>query len=64
MLFRSMRFGRGIDREIADRFVELYVNRLTVDAGAAGLDAVHRLLGEASERGLVPPVTEIAFVRG
>ncbi len=60
----AMRFGRGIDREIADRFVELYVNRLTIDAGAAGLDAVHRLLGEASERGLVPPVTEIAFVRG
>ena len=60
----AMRFGRGIERDVADRFVELYVNRLTVDAGDAGLDAVHRLLGDAAKRGLVPATGDIAFVRG
>ena len=60
----AMRFGRGIDRKVADRFVELYVNRLTVDAGPAGLEAVQRLFREASDRGLVPAAADVVFIRG
>ena len=60
----AMRFGRGIPAEVADRFVELYVNRLTIDAGDAGLAAIERLLGEAAEAGLLPPVGAVAFLRG
>jgi 1,4-dihydroxy-6-naphthoate synthase len=37
-------FGRGIDRETADRFVEMYVNELTCDYGETGRRAVDELL--------------------
>ena len=45
-------FGRGIDAETADRFVDLYVNDLTLDMGERGRAAVARLLGREPE--LVP----------
>jgi len=38
------RFGRGIDRATADRFVEMYVNELTCDYGEVGRRAVDELL--------------------
>ncbi len=38
------RFGRGIDRETADRFVAMYVNELTCDYGEVGRRAVDELL--------------------
>jgi 1,4-dihydroxy-6-naphthoate synthase len=60
----AMGFGRGIPRETADRFIELYVNQLTVDAGDRGLNAVNRLLGTAADAGLVPAVERIDFIRG
>ena len=37
-------FGRGIDRETADRFVAMYVNELTCDYGEIGRRAVDELL--------------------
>ena len=37
-------FGRGIDRETADRFVAMYVNELTCDYGEVGRRAVDELL--------------------
>lgn len=60
----AMRFGRGIPADVADRFVELYVNRLTIDAGEAGREAIRRLLTEAAEAGLLPQIGEIDFLRG
>jgi 1,4-dihydroxy-6-naphthoate synthase len=42
-------FGRGIDAETADEFVELYVNGLTLDMGDRGREAVARLLGHVPE---------------
>jgi 1,4-dihydroxy-6-naphthoate synthase len=45
----AMGFGRGIDRETADRFVSMYVNDLTLDMGERGAAAVARLLGREPE---------------
>ena len=48
-------FGRGIDRETADRFVAMYVNDLTCDFGETGRAAVDELLrrsGSGRHRGL------------
>ena len=42
-------FGRGIDAETADEFVDLYVNDLTLDMGDRGRRAVARLLGHEPE---------------
>ena len=41
------RFGRGIDRETADRFVAMYVNEFTCDYGDVGRRAVEELLRRA-----------------
>jgi 5,8-dihydroxy-2-naphthoate synthase len=41
------RFGRGIDRETADRFVAMYVNELTTDYGDRGRRAVDELFRRA-----------------
>jgi 1,4-dihydroxy-6-naphthoate synthase len=45
----AMGFGRGIDRDTADRFVAMYVNDLTLDMGPRGREAVARLLGRDPE---------------
>ena len=42
-------FGRGIDRETADRFVAMYVNELTCDYGELGRQAVDELLRRSGE---------------
>jgi 5,8-dihydroxy-2-naphthoate synthase len=59
----AMQYGRGLDRDKTDRFVGMYVNDLTLDYGDRGRMAVHRLLGEASEKGLIPPV-DVVFAPG
>jgi 1,4-dihydroxy-6-naphthoate synthase len=41
------RFGRGIDRETADRFVAMYVNEYSVDLGEVGRRAVDELLARS-----------------
>jgi 1,4-dihydroxy-6-naphthoate synthase len=41
------RFGRGIDRETADRFVAMYVNELTTDYGERGRRAAEELFRRA-----------------
>jgi 1,4-dihydroxy-6-naphthoate synthase len=41
----------------------MYVNDLTLDYGERGREAVYRLLGEAADKGLVPPV-DVVFAPG
>ena len=55
----AMQYGRGLDRSSTDTFVGMYVNDLTLDYGERGRTAVLRLLGEAAERGLIPPVNVV-----
>ena len=58
----ALRFGRGIERDVAEQFVSMYVNKRTLDYGADGREAVRRFLGEASRYGLVPGVEMVDFV--
>jgi 1,4-dihydroxy-6-naphthoate synthase len=50
----ALQFGRGLNREKADRFVGMYVNDLTLEYGERGRTAVQRLLDEAFDRGILP----------
>ena len=52
----AMSFARGLDRDLADRFVGMYVNDWTRELGPRGREAVARFLGEGADRGLVPRV--------
>jgi 1,4-dihydroxy-6-naphthoate synthase len=53
----AMGFARGLPRAQADKFVGMYVNDWTRDAGPKGKEAVRLFLAEAAALGLVPPVT-------
>ena len=48
----AMKYGRGLDRTKADRFVGMYVNELTLDYGDRGRKAVQLLMDEAYEKRL------------
>lgn len=54
----ALKFGRGLDRKKADRFVGMYVNELTLEYGERGRRAVQTLLDEAFGKGILrAPVT-------
>lgn len=58
----SMAQARGMDTPLADRFIGMYVNELTLDYGEEGREAVSRFLGEAADAGLIPAKPMIEFV--
>ena len=58
----ALRFGRDLDRSLADRFVGMYVNHWTLDYGQRGREAITRLLKEGAKAGLVPEVGEVEYV--
>ena len=58
----AMQFARDMDPALADRFVAMWVNDLTLDYGERGREAVRRLLAEGHERGIIPHAVDIEFV--
>lgn len=58
----ALQFGRDLDRNLADRFVGMYVNQWTLDYGPRGRQAITRLLKEGAQAGLVPDAGEIEYV--
>lgn len=58
----AMQFARDMDPELADRFVAMWVNDLTLDYGDRGREAVRRLLDEGFSRGLIPHQVAVEFV--
>ncbi len=58
----AMQFARDMDTELADRFVGMWVNDLTLDYTARGRAAVQRLLDEGASRGIIPHRVEAEFV--
>lgn len=58
----SMAHARGLDIPLADRFIGMYVNELTLDYGATGRRAVRQFLREAAEQKLIPEITALEFV--
>jgi 1,4-dihydroxy-6-naphthoate synthase len=57
-----MQFARDMDTELADRFVGMWVNELTLDYTERGREAVRLLLTEGYERGIIPRLVEVEFV--
>ncbi|HEX4792596.1 MAG TPA: MqnA/MqnD/SBP family protein [Humisphaera sp.] len=58
----ALQFGRDLDRNLADRFVGMYVNHWTLDYGPRGREAISQLLKEGAKAGLVPDAGEIQYV--
>jgi 1,4-dihydroxy-6-naphthoate synthase len=58
----ALGFGRGLDTELADRFVGMYVNDFTCDYGEEGRAAVAELLRRGDELGAFPARVQLDFV--
>ncbi|MGH9905511.1 MAG: MqnA/MqnD/SBP family protein [Pyrinomonadaceae bacterium] len=58
----AMQFARDMDPELADRFVAMWVNDLTLDYTERGREAVSRLLSDGFECGIIPNRVGVEFV--
>ncbi|MFZ0060682.1 MAG: MqnA/MqnD/SBP family protein [Pyrinomonadaceae bacterium] len=58
----AMQFARDMNLELADRFVAMWVNDLTLDYTERGRSAVQRLLDEGFEHGIIPNRVAVEFV--
>ncbi len=58
----AMQFARDMAPELADRFVAMWVNDLTLDYGERGREGVRRLLKEGVDAGIIPHEVDIEFV--
>ncbi len=59
----AMQFARDMDPRLAEKFVGMYVNHYTVDAGEIVPVAAQKLLDMGFEAGLIPNRVELEFVR-
>lgn len=57
----AMQFARDMPPELADRFVAMWVNDLTLDYGDRGRKAVKLLLDEGYEKGIIPSKANVEF---
>lgn len=58
----AMRFARGMDPKIADRFVGMWVNEMTVETGERGRRAVQTFLDRGVDAGVIPHRVVVDFV--
>jgi 1,4-dihydroxy-6-naphthoate synthase len=59
----AMQFARDMEARLADKFVGMYVNHYTVDAGEVVPRAAQKLLDLGFEAGLIPHKVTVEFVR-
>jgi len=58
----AMSFARGMDPAVADRFVGMWVNEMTLDLGERGRRAVQEFLDRGHAAGLLPRRVVVDFV--
>ena len=59
----AMQFARDLDPRLAEKFVGMYVNHYTLDAGDVVPKAAQKLLDLGFEAGIVPKRVTVEFVR-
>ena len=58
----ALRYARDMGRDLADKFVGMYVNHWTLDYGEKGRESIRRFLGKAFDAGLIGHRQELEFV--
>ncbi len=58
----ALQFGRGLDSQLGERFVNMYVNERTLDYGEDGRKAVQLFLDRGHKAGLIPHSVKVEFV--
>jgi 5,8-dihydroxy-2-naphthoate synthase len=59
----ALQFARDMEPRLAEKFVGMYVNHYTLDAGEVIPKAVQKLLDLGHEAGVIPNRTQVEFVR-
>jgi 1,4-dihydroxy-6-naphthoate synthase len=59
----ALQYARDMGRDLADKFVGMYVNHWTLDYGDKGRESIRRFLGRAFEQKLIPHRQELEFVQ-
>jgi 1,4-dihydroxy-6-naphthoate synthase len=57
----SMKYGRGMEEGLTDKFVGMYVNDYTIDYGDKGRAAVKLLLERGHDAGIIPRPVRLEF---
>ena len=58
----ALQYARDMGRDLADKFVGMYVNHWTLDYGERGRESIRRFLRQAHERKLISRAPELEFV--
>jgi 1,4-dihydroxy-6-naphthoate synthase len=58
----ALEFGRGLDLNLADQFVGLYVNNWTINYGPNGRKALQTFLNQGQKANLTPPINTLEFI--
>jgi 1,4-dihydroxy-6-naphthoate synthase len=58
----ALQYARDMGRELADKFVGMYVNHWTLDYGEKGRESIRRFLKRGFEKGLISLQPELEFV--
>ena len=58
----ALRYARDMGRDLADKFVGMYVNHWTLDYGERGRESIRRFLSRAFDSSLIPHRQELEFV--
>jgi 1,4-dihydroxy-6-naphthoate synthase len=58
----ALQYARDMGRDLADKFVGMYVNHWTLDYGEKGRESIRRFLDGAYERGIIPHRQKLEFV--
>lgn len=57
----ALKWGRGINEQLGEKFVKMYVSELTIDMGANGKEALELLFKLGNEKGIIPHVPDIVL---
>jgi len=55
----ALKYGRGISKDLGERFVKMYVNELTIDMGEPGKKALDLLFTLGAQKGFLPALPPI-----
>jgi len=58
----SMKFGRGVSRNIAKEFVLMYVNSDTVDINTRGIHGLNYFYSKAKKEGLLDELPKLDII--
>jgi 1,4-dihydroxy-6-naphthoate synthase len=58
----ALQYARDMGRDLADKFVGMYVNHWTLDYAEKGRESIRRFLGKAFDHDLIPHRQELEFV--